>query len=181
MVRNFFCDRHTLQTHCLRAYTSVYILCSVCMYIYAVRPVVLIVILQVVQVEVYGIFIWPFELAIQFCTIRLTYFFLKALDRFLWQQKVAKKMNVLCAGLVECGGVLVQNSKVQVTPTRGQKIENGRDAYSREGSHVLERISRCQNFWGRAHLSQQAAASGRWSVRLDQHQNKLDDIPMTQR
>ena len=31
---------------------------------------------------------------------------------------------VLCTGLVECGGVLVQNSKVQVTPTRGQKIEH---------------------------------------------------------
>ena len=64
----------------------------------------------------------------------------------LWEQKVAKKSEsfvatfgrklssitllvharygarkVLCTGLVECGGVLVQNSKVQVTPTRGQK------------------------------------------------------------
>ena len=33
-------------------------------------------------------------------------------------------MKVLCTGLVEFGGVLVQNSKVQVTPTRGQKIEH---------------------------------------------------------
>ena len=33
-------------------------------------------------------------------------------------------MKVLCTGLVECGGVLVENSKVQVTPTRGQKIEH---------------------------------------------------------
>ena len=32
--------------------------------------------------------------------------------------------KVLCTGLMECGGVLVQNSKVQVTPTRGQKIEH---------------------------------------------------------
>ena len=32
--------------------------------------------------------------------------------------------KVLCTGLVECGGVLVQNSKAQVTPTRGQKIEH---------------------------------------------------------
>ena len=56
-----------------------------------------------------------------------------------------------------------------------------RDAHSREGSHVLEGISPCQNLQGRAHLSQQAAASGRWSVRLDQHQDKLDCTPMTQR
>ena len=33
-------------------------------------------------------------------------------------------MKVLCTGLVECGGVLVENSKAQVTPTRGQKIEH---------------------------------------------------------
>ena len=71
------------------------------------------------------------------------------LDRSLWEQKVAKESeffvatfgrklssitlfvharygarNVLCTGLMECGGVLVQNSKVQVTPTRGQKIEH---------------------------------------------------------
>ena len=32
--------------------------------------------------------------------------------------------KVLCTGLMECGGVFVQNSKVQVTPTRGQKIEH---------------------------------------------------------
>ena len=32
--------------------------------------------------------------------------------------------KVLCTGLVECGGVLVKNSKVQVTPTRGQNIEH---------------------------------------------------------
>ena len=31
--------------------------------------------------------------------------------------------KVLCTGLMECGGVLVQNPKVQVT-TRGQKIEH---------------------------------------------------------
>ena len=30
----------------------------------------------------------------------------------------------MCTGLVECGGVLVENSKAQVTPTRGQKIEH---------------------------------------------------------
>ena len=71
------------------------------------------------------------------------------LDRFLWEQKVAKESEsfvatfgrklssitlfvharcgarkVLCTGLMECGDVLVQNSKVQVTPTRGQKIEH---------------------------------------------------------
>ena len=71
------------------------------------------------------------------------------LDRSLWEQKVAKESEffvatfgrklssitlfvharygarkVLCTGLMECGGVLVQNSKVQVTPTRGQKIEH---------------------------------------------------------
>ena len=70
-------------------------------------------------------------------------------DRSLWEQKVAKESEffvatfgrrlssitlfvharygarkVLCTGLMECGGVLVQNSKVQVTPTRGQKIEH---------------------------------------------------------
>ena len=70
------------------------------------------------------------------------------LDRSLWEQKVAKESEfclatfgrklssitlfvharyavrkVLCTGLMECRGVLVQNSKVQVTPTRGQKIE----------------------------------------------------------
>ena len=58
-----------------------------------------------------------------------------------------------------------------------EKVERclgGRDAHSREGRHVLEGISRCQNLQGRAHLSQQAAARGRWSVRLDQHQDKLD-------
>ena len=33
-------------------------------------------------------------------------------------------MKVLCTGLVECGGVLVENSKAQVTPTRGQKIKH---------------------------------------------------------
>ena len=49
-----------------------------------------------------------------------------------------------------------------------------RIGHSREDSHVLEGISRCQNLQGRAHLSQQAAANGRWSVRLDQHQDKLD-------
>ena len=68
------------------------------------------------------------------------------LDRSLWEQKVAKESKsfvatlgrklssialfvharygarkVLCTALMECGGVLVQNSKVQVTPTRGQK------------------------------------------------------------
>ena len=32
--------------------------------------------------------------------------------------------KVLCTGLVECGGVLVKNSKVQVTTTRGQKVEH---------------------------------------------------------
>ena len=32
--------------------------------------------------------------------------------------------KILCTGLVECGGVLVQNSNVQVTPTRGQKNEH---------------------------------------------------------
>ena len=31
-------------------------------------------------------------------------------------------MKVLCTELVGCGRVLVQNSKAQVTPTRGQKI-----------------------------------------------------------
>ena len=71
------------------------------------------------------------------------------LDRCLWEQKVAKESEnfvatfgrklssithfvharhgarkVLCTGLMECGGVLVQNSKVQVNPTRGQKIEH---------------------------------------------------------
>ena len=76
-------------------------------------------------------------------------FFRQHLDRFLWEHKVAKKVKVflatfgpklwsitlfvharygarkvLCTGLMECGGVLVQNSKVQVTPTRGQKIEH---------------------------------------------------------
>ena len=87
--------------------------------------------------------------------------------------------KVLYTGLVECGGVLVQNSKVQVTPTRkciAEKVERrlgGRDAHAREGNHVLETIFRCQNLQGRAHLSQQAAASGRWSVRLDQHQDKF--------
>ena len=70
-------------------------------------------------------------------------------DRSLWEQKVAKESEifvaifgrklssitlfvharygarkVLCTGLMECGGVLVQNSNVQVTPTRGQKIEH---------------------------------------------------------
>ena len=95
--------------------------------------------------------------------------------------------KVLCTGLVECGGVLVQNSKFQVTPTRkciaGKvgRCLGGRGAHSREGSHVLEGICRCQNLQGCAHLSQQAAASGRWSVRLDQHQDKLDYTPMTQR
>ena len=53
----------------------------------------------------------------------------------------------------------------------------GRDAHSRDGSHVLEGNSRCQNLQGRAHLSQLAAASRRWSVRLDQHQDKLDYTP----
>ena len=33
-------------------------------------------------------------------------------------------MKVLCTGLVECGGVLVENSKAQVTPTRSQKIKH---------------------------------------------------------
>ena len=33
-------------------------------------------------------------------------------------------MKVLCTGLVECGGVLVENSKAQVSPTRGQKIKH---------------------------------------------------------
>ena len=72
--------------------------------------------------------------------------FFQICSRFLWEQKVAKESEsfvatfgrklssitlfvharygarrVLCTGLMECGGVLVQNSKVQVTPTRGQK------------------------------------------------------------
>ena len=51
-----------------------------------------------------------------------------------------------------------------------------RVGHSREGSHVLEGISRCQNLQGHAHVSQQAAASGRWSVWLDQHRDKLDYI-----
>ena len=58
-----------------------------------------------------------------------------------------------------------------------EKVERclgGRDTHSREGSHALEGISRCQNLQGRAHLSQQETASGRWSARLDQHQDKLD-------
>ena len=75
--------------------------------------------------------------------------FFQICSRFLWEQKVAKESEsfvatfgrklssitlfvharygakkVLCTGLMECGGVLVQNSKVQVTPTRGQKIEH---------------------------------------------------------
>ena len=62
-----------------------------------------------------------------------------------------------------------------------ERCRGGRDAHSREGSHVLEGISCCQNLQGRAHLSQQASASGRWSVPLDQHQDKLDYTPMTQR
>ena len=52
----------------------------------------------------------------------------------------------LCTGLVECEGVLVQNAKVQVTPTRGQEIENGRDAHSREGSHDLEKLPVAKTF-----------------------------------
>ena len=40
---------------------------------------------------------------------------------------------------------------------------------------------RCQNLQGRAHLSQQAAESGRSSVQLDQHQDKLNYTPMTHR
>ena len=97
--------------------------------------------------------------------------------RSLWGEE-----SFVHGGLVECGGVLVQNSKFQVTPTRkciaGKvgRCLGGRGAHSREGSHVLEGICRCQNLQGCAHLSQQAAASGRWSVRLDQHQDKLNYI-----
>ena len=79
-----------------------------------------------------------------------------------------KSESFVHGGLVECGGVLVQNSKFQVTPTRkciaGKvgRCLGGRGAHSREGSHVLEGISRCQNLKIRAHLSQQEAASGSW-------------------
>ena len=57
--------------------------------------------------------------------------------KFLWQLLVGNyrqltlfvharygARKVLCTGLMECGGVLVQNSKVQVTPTRRQKLEH---------------------------------------------------------
>ena len=47
---------------------------------------------------------------------------LSSITLFVHARYGARK--VLCTGLVECGGVLVQNSKVQVTPTRGQKIEH---------------------------------------------------------
>ena len=47
---------------------------------------------------------------------------LSSITLFVHARYGARK--VLCTGLMECGGVLVQNSKVQVTPTRGQKIEH---------------------------------------------------------
>ena len=91
---------------------------------------------------------------------------LSSITLFVHARYGARKFS--CTGLVECGGVLVQSSKVQVPATlkfMAEKVERclgGRDAHSREGSHVLEGISRCQNLKIRAHLSQQEAASGSW-------------------
>ena len=50
--------------------------------------------------------------------------FVATLGRKLWSitlfvQARYGVMKVLCTGLVECGGVLLENSKAQVTPTRG--------------------------------------------------------------
>ena len=47
---------------------------------------------------------------------------LSSITLFVHDRYGARK--VLCTGLMECGGVLVQNSKVQVNPTRGRKIEH---------------------------------------------------------
>ena len=67
----------------------------------------------------------------------------------------------LCTGLVECGGVLVIPEKEATSWKEFPAAKTFRAA------HI--------------YLSQQAAASGRWSVRLDKHQDKLDYNPMTQR
>ena len=48
--------------------------------------------------------------------------YLSSVTLFVHARYGARK--VLCTGLMECGGVLVQNSIAQVIPTRGQKIEH---------------------------------------------------------
>ena len=125
------------------------------------------------------------------------------LDRCLWEQKVAKESEsfvatfgrnlssitlfvharygarkVLCTGLMGCGGVLVQNSKVQVTPTRGQKIEHAaphpRAQSTWHAAYHAQRPARPTNQYGTQSggIQQSACAANRTHARTHLRSSK---------